>query len=86
MDSLPAQLVDGIRQAIEACGAELVHLPPYSLEINRIERLFAKPEALLRKTGARTVSALRAAIGALLKNFEPDERVSYLPPTGYGST
>ena len=86
MDSLPAQLVDGIRQAIEACGAELVHLPPYSLEINQIERLFAKPRAQPRKTAARTACAPWAAIGALLKSFELDESVSYLPHTGYGST
>ena len=52
MDNLSAHKVDGIRQAIEARGAKLVYLPPYSPNLNPIEQLFAKLKALLRKAAA----------------------------------
>ena len=86
MDDLSAHKVDGVRQAIEARGAELLYLPPYSPDLNPIEQLFAKLKALLRKAAARTVSTLWAAIGALLENFEPDECANYFRHAGYGAT
>ena len=85
MDNLSAHKVDGIRQAIETQGAELVYLPPYSPDLNPIEQLFAKLKALLRKAAARTVSTLWAAIGVLLESFQPDECVNYFRHAGYGS-
>ena len=45
MDNLPAHKVAGVRQAIEACGAELLYLPPYSPDLNPIENAFAKLKA-----------------------------------------
>ena len=53
MDNLPAHKVAGIRQAIEAAGATLLYLPPYSPDCNPIEMAFAKLKALLRKAAAR---------------------------------
>lgn len=85
MDNLSAHNVCGIRHAIEAQGAELVYLPPYSPDLNPIEQLFAKLKALLRKAAARTVSTLWAAIGVLLQSFEPDECANYCRHAGYGS-
>jgi transposase len=58
MDNLPSHKVAGIRQAIEATGALLVYLPPYSPDLNPIEQLFAKFKAKLRKAAARTLPAL----------------------------
>ena len=58
MDNLSAHKVAGVRQAIEARGAELVYLPPYSPDLNPIEQLFARLKALLRKAAVCTVSAL----------------------------
>src|SRR5215468_6144291 len=48
MDNLAAHKVAGIRQAIEACGATLLYLPPYSPDLNPIEQSFAKLKALIR--------------------------------------
>ena len=62
MDNLASHKVAGIREAIEAAGAELRYLPPYSPDFNPIEQFFAKLKALLRKAAARTVEALIAAI------------------------
>jgi transposase len=49
--------VAGIRHAIEAYGAELHYLPPYSPDFNPIENAFAKLKAHVRKSAARTLDA-----------------------------
>jgi transposase len=49
MDNLPAHRVEGIRALIEAVGARLIYLPPYSPDLKPIEQAFAKLKALLRK-------------------------------------
>jgi transposase len=57
LDNLSAHKVPGIREAIEAAGAKLLYLPPYSPDFNPIEQLFAKLKALLRKAAERSVEA-----------------------------
>ena len=83
MDNLPAHKVAGIREAIEARGAELRYLPPYSPDLNPIEQAFAKLKALLRKAAERTVDNLWITIGRLLDLFPPAECVNYLANSGY---
>lgn len=58
MDNLSSHKVAGIREAIEAAGAELRHLPPYSPDLNPIESAFAKFKKLLRDGAERTVDKL----------------------------
>ena len=82
MDNLGAHKVDGIRQTIEACGARLVYLPPYSPDLNPIEQFFAKLKAHLRKAKERTVEALWNRIGRLL-DVTPQECANYLRNAGY---
>ena len=87
LDNLSSHKIDGVREAIEASGAELRYLPPYSPDLNPIEQLFAKLKALLRKTAARTVDTLWVAIGQLVQTFEPEECRNYIRNSGYvGST
>ena len=62
MDNLPAHKPAGVRRAIEAAGATLRYLPPYSPNFNPIEMAFAKLKALLRKAAARTIPGLIQAI------------------------
>jgi transposase len=83
MDNLPSHKVAGVREAIEAAGATLRYLPPYSPDLNPIEQVFAKLKALLRSEAARTVEALWAAIGRLLARFPPAECARYLAHCGY---
>ena len=71
------------REAIEARGAELRYLPPYSPDLNPIEQAFAKLKALLRKAAERTVDGLWNAIGKLLDLFPPAECANYLANSGY---
>ena len=58
-----------VKQAIAAAGATLIYLPPYSPDLNPIEKLFAKLKALLRKAAKRSVDALWNEIGELLKTL-----------------
>ena len=66
MDNLSAHKVDGVRQMIEAAGAELLYLPPYSPDLNPIEKAWAKLKQLLRAAKTRSKEALDQAITELL--------------------
>jgi transposase len=83
MDNLPAHKVDGVRRMIEAAGARLFYLPPYSPDLNPIEMAFAKLKALLRKAAERSVSALWDRIGVLLDEFTPIECQNFIKHAGY---
>ena len=83
LDNLASHKVAGVREAIEARGATLVYLPPYSPDLNPIEQAFAKLKALLRKLAARTVHALWGALGDILARFTPQECANYLANAGY---
>ena len=80
MDNLPAHKVAGVREAIEAGGAELRLLPPYSPDLNPIEPSFAKLKAHLRKAGERSVPALWDRIGTILQTFHPAGMQQLLHP------
>lgn len=83
LDNLSAHKVAGVRQAIEATGASLLYLPPYSPDFNPIEQLFAKLKALLRKAAERSVEGLWNRIASLLSAFPPEECANYLRNAGY---
>jgi transposase len=85
MDNLSAHKVPGVRQAIEAAGAKLLYLPPYSPDFNPIEQLFAKLKALLRKAGERSVAGLWNRIAEFLDAFTSAECANYFRNTGYAS-
>jgi transposase len=84
LDNLGSHKVAGIAAAIEAAGAQLRYLPPYSPDYNPIEQVFAKLKSLLRNTAARTVETLWTAIGCLLGQFAADECGRYIRHAGYG--
>lgn len=83
MDNLPVHKVGGIREAIEAAGARLLFLPPYSPDSNPIEQAFAKLKALLRTAAARTTADLHKAIRHALTRFSPQECRNYVAAAGY---
>jgi transposase len=72
MDNLSSHKVKAVRQKIEATGAELLYLPPYSPDLNPIEKAWSKLKILLRSTKARTKEALDQAITKYLPNITPD--------------
>jgi transposase len=83
MDNLPAHKVAGIREAIEAVGAQLVYLPPYSPDYNPIENLFSKLKSLLRTAAKRTISELENTLAQSLDLFRIKECINYLRHAGY---
>ncbi len=83
MDNLPAHKVAGVRALIDAVGASLLYLPPYSPDFNPIEMAFAKLKAILRKAAARTVPDLWDVIAAALDAFTPSECQNYFAAAGY---
>lgn len=83
MDNLGSHKGAGVRKAIEATGATLLYLPPYSPDFNPIEKAFSKLKALLRKAAERTVDALWNRIGELLKEFAPAECANFFAASGY---
>src|SRR5215470_12840752 len=83
MDNVGVHKVAGVREGIEARGATLVYLPPYSPDLNPIEQFFSKLKALLRKAAARTIDRLWEVIGLCLADFSPRECAAYLTYSGY---
>ena len=83
MDNLPAHKNSGVRSAIEAAGASLRHLPPYSPDFNPIEQAFSKLKALLRKAAARTIPDLWTAIAEAIPLFDQGECANSFNAAGY---
>ena len=84
MDNLAAHKVAGVREAIEARGATLRYLPPYSPDLNPIENAFAKLKAHVRELAARTVDALERATADALRRFKPEHCANFFANAGYG--
>ena len=83
MDNLSSHKAAGVREAIEAVGAKLLYLPPYSPDFNPIELAFSKFKRLLRSAATRTVEALWRACGQLLDRFNEHECRNYFRHCGY---
>jgi transposase len=83
MDNLGSHKGAAVREAIEAAGASLLYLPPYSPDFNPIENAFSKLKALLRKAAERTVDGLWNTIGALLPAFTPHECANFFAAASY---
>jgi len=83
LDNLSSHKIKGVREAIEACGASLRYLPPYSPDLNPIEQAFAKLKQLLRTAAARTRETLWNTIGHIVPRFSSAECANYLSHCGY---
>ncbi len=83
MDNLSSHKRASVRELIEAVGASLMFLPPYSPDFNPIEKAFSKLKAMLRKAAERTVSGLWDLIGILVDIFKPQECANYFTSCGY---
>ena len=83
MDNLPAHKPAAVRRAIEATGAELRFLPPYSPDFNPIEMAFSKLKAFLKKKAARSIEDLWHAIADAVDTFTPQECQNYFAAAGY---
>ncbi len=83
MDNLSSHKGPAVRRMIDAAGARLLYLPPYSPDFNPIENVFAKLKALLRKAEERSVAALWDTIGQLIRRVTPTEISNMFAAAGY---
>lgn len=83
MDNLSSHKRVSVRERIEAAGATLRFLPPYSPDLNPIEKAFSKLKAMLRTIGERTVNGLWDLIGRLVDILQPHECANDFTSCGY---
>jgi len=83
MDNLSSHKRSAVRERIEAAGATVRFLPPYTPGFNPIEKAFSRLKAMLRKAGERIISGLWDLIGKLFDIFQPDEGANYFNSGGY---
>jgi transposase len=83
MDNLSSHKVAGVQKMIESVGAKVLYLPPWSPDLNPIERVFSKLKTLVCKAKRRTVEEFGEKLGELCDVFAPDECKNYFKHAGY---
>jgi transposase len=83
MDNLSVHKVSGIRETIEAVGARLLYLPPYSPDYSPIESCWSKLKAILRKAKARTREALDEALTQAIEHITRSDAKGWFELCGY---
>jgi transposase len=83
-DNLTVHHSERARAAIEAQGAQLWHLPPYSPDLNPIEEAFSKVKTFLRTAEPRTLEDHSTAVWAALKTITPQDTAGWFAHAGYG--
>jgi transposase len=83
MDNLSAHKIKGVREEIEACGAKLIYLPPYSPDLNPIEKCWSKIKTYLRQAKARTREALEQALKEVLLLITKEDAKGWFMSCGY---
>jgi transposase len=83
MDNLSAHKGSQVRGLIEARGARLEYLPPYSPDWNPIEECWSKVKTALRAAKARTLNGLLDALGDALRAVSPDDAAAWFAHCGY---
>jgi transposase len=75
--------VAAVRNALARAGVQVFYLPPYSPDMNPIERASSKLKALLRQDPARTIDILWRRLAILLDTFTPAECANFFRHAGY---
>ena len=83
MDNVATHRVAGVREAIEAAGASLRYLPPYSPDLNPIEMSYSVFKAFLRKCAERSERALRRRAGQFVRRLRADSCANFFHHAGY---
>jgi transposase len=83
LDNLSPHKASGVREKIEAAGATLLYLPPYSPDYNPIENMWSKVKSYLRSAAARTYEALQEAVTSALNKITPDDCRGFFQHCGY---
>lgn len=84
MDNSSCHKVAGVEEAVEKVGASVWYLPPYSPDLNPIEKAWSKVKAFLRRAGAATPQELEAAVAAALNSVTSQDCLAFMQSCGYG--
>lgn len=84
-DNLSCHKVAGVREAIEARGAQIRYLPPYSPDLNPIEMAFSKLKTWMRKTAARDFDRLCIGVASAISQFTPSDCRNYFRHANYAT-
>jgi transposase len=84
-DNLSCHKVDGVREAIEAKGAQIRYLPPYSPDLNPIEMAFSKLKTWMRKIAARDFDRLCIGVGSAISQFSHSDCRNYFRHANYAT-
>lgn len=83
MDNVAFHQAAGVEEAINATGAKLLYLPPYSPELNPIEMMWSKIKNFLRKKSARTLETFQVAIQSAFQAVMPQDLDGWFQHAGY---
>lgn len=86
MDNLPAHKTASVQETLRAFGIAYQYLPPYSPDLNPIEKSFSKLKRLARKAAERTIDGLQKQVGNWVGSLRPEECVNYFKNAGYAAT
>ncbi len=85
MDNLSSHKSPDVARAIEAAGAQLAYLPPYSPDFNPIEPMWSKVKEALRSAAARTLETLGDAVGRAIASVTADDCLGFFTHSGYAT-
>ena len=85
LDNLPAHKSPRVDPLVEATGARILRLPPYSPDYNPIEMAISKIKTVLRKLARRSVDGLFTGIGEALESIRPTDALNYIAHCGYAT-
>lgn len=83
MDNVAFHQVCGVKEAIEATGAKLIYLPPYSPDLNPIEQMWGKLKSFLRKESARTLAAFAVSVKKAFVTITSTDLINWYHHCGY---
>ena len=83
MDNLRAHKVSGVEEAIASAGASTVYLPPYSPDLNPIEKMWSKVKIFMRKWKVRMQCLLAWAIEEAISLVTPSDCDGWFSCCGY---
>ena len=83
MDNLRTHHIQAVSELLHGAGADVLYLPPYSPDLNPIEKLWAKMKAILRKLCVRSLDVLDDAIRFALNCVSADDCSGWFRSAGY---
>lgn len=86
LDNLSCHKSPRVRQCIEGAGAQLMHLPPYSPDLNPIEMAIAKVKGVLKTLAPRDIQGVLAGLDLALPTIRPGDSIGYYSHCGYHDT